>query len=62
LRRLLALCALLCLPTQALAFIQPGAKAPDFIKNQLVGGAMGPAWSLYGQAPKVVILFVLGYS
>ena len=65
LRRLLALWALLCISTQALAvgYIQPGVPAPNFTKNQLAdGGGVGPSWTLWNQRPKVVILFVLGSS
>jgi hypothetical protein len=62
LRRLLAVCFLLLIPHQALAFIQTGGMAPNFTKNQLVGGAAGGSWSLWSQAPEVVVLFVLGYS
>jgi hypothetical protein len=65
LRRLLAVLALICIPVQALAvvgFIQPGVPAPNFTKNQLVNGAVGSPWTLWSQQPRVVILFVLGYS
>lgn len=48
--------------TPAHALADPGTAAPDFTKNQLVSGAIGPAWSLSAQAGKVVVLFVLGYS
>jgi hypothetical protein len=62
LRRLLAVCFLLLMPHQAFAFIQTHVIAPNFTKNQLVGGAAGGSWSLWSQAPDVVVLFVLGYS
>ncbi len=45
-----------------MAFIPPGVPAPNFTKNQLVGGAVGGPWTLWSQAPKVVVLFVLGYG
>lgn len=63
-RRLLAVCALLCVSTRALAvgFIQTGVPAPDFTKTQLVNGAPGASFTLWGQRPRVVVLFVLGYS
>jgi hypothetical protein len=61
-RLIVALLALVAIPASAHAFIGPGQTAPDFTKNELVGGASGPAWNFYSQPPRVTILFLLGFN
>ena len=69
--RSLVLCAALALalvaaqlghPRPAHAIADPGTIAPEFVKNEVVNGAAGPAWSLGAHAGKVIILFMMGYS
>ncbi len=66
-RRLLVFCAtasiaaLLTAPSHA-AFIEPGAVAPNFMKDELVNQTFGPIWTLYDQTQKVTVVFPLGYS
>jgi hypothetical protein len=56
-----ALALLLGAPGVALATNSVGQPEFDFTKNQLVGSASGPAWTLSSQHGKVVVLFVLGW-
>jgi hypothetical protein len=57
----MALAFLLGVPGAALATNSVGQPEFDFTKNQLVGSASGPTWTLSSQHGKVVILFVLGW-
>jgi hypothetical protein len=54
--------ACLAAPAPAHAIAEPGTVAPEFVKNEVVGGATGPAWSLGAHRGKIVVLFVMGYG
>lgn len=54
--------ARLAAPETAHAVADPGTVAPGFVKNEVVAGAVGPAWSLGDHAGKVILLFVMGYN
>jgi FlgD Ig-like domain len=58
----IAALALMLAPATAHSTTSVGQPAFDFTKNQLVGGAAGPAWTLSDQRGKVVVLSVLGFS